>query len=70
MEINVFQLLHSTKTFIKQVVPTAYTLEQMVFAAAIFQGLWVVSFQTKLKKVWYTLLHLSLSCISSGQKTN
>ena len=54
----------------KQVVPTAYTLEQMVFAAAIFQGLWVVSFQTKLKKVWYTLLHLSLSCIASGQKTN
>ena len=29
----------------KQVVPITYTLEKRVFAAATFQGLWVVSFQ-------------------------
>ena len=33
----------------KRVLPITYTLEKMVFAAATFKGLWVVSFQTNEK---------------------
>ena len=35
------------KHFSRQVVPITYTSENRVFADATFQGLWVVSFQTK-----------------------
>ena len=35
------------KHALKQVVPITKTLEKSAFAAAIFQGLWVVSFQLK-----------------------
>ena len=35
------------KRLSKQVVPITFTLEKRIFAAIIFQGLWVVYFQTK-----------------------
>ena len=35
----------------KQAVPIIYTLEKKFFAAAAFEGLWVVSFQTEWKKI-------------------
>ena len=54
----------------KQVVPRAYTLKKRVFAAATFEDSLVVSFQTKQKSVWYTLVCLSLPWISRGKKTN
>ena len=57
------------KRLSKQVVPITYTLEKMVFTADIFKDLRVVSFQTKLKNMWYTLVCLSLPCISRGKKT-
>ena len=41
----------------------------MVFAAATFKGLWVVSLQTKKENVWYVLVCSSLFCISRGKKT-
>ena len=44
-------------------------IEQCVFVAVTFKGLWVVSFQIKWKNVWYTLVCLSSLSISRGKTT-
>ena len=47
-ECKVIKVMTKNKKHsLKQVVQITYTLEKRVFAAAIFQGVWVVSFQTK-----------------------
>ena len=69
MKSNVFQLSHRIKTS-NQVVPKTKTLEKRVFAVAgSYKGLWVVSFYTKYKHMWYTLASLRLPCISRGKMT-
>ena len=67
-EWKVIKVMRKNKKHsLKQLVRITYTLEKRVFAAAIFQGMWLVSFQTKWKAVWYTFLCLSLPCVFKGQ---
>ena len=50
MKSNDFQLPHdgiSKKHSLKQVLLIIYTLEETIFAAATFKGLWVFSLQSK-----------------------
>ena len=62
-------ITQNKKHWPKQVVAITYTLKKRVLAAGTFKGLWVVSFQTKWENAWYTLVCLSLFCISRGKKT-
>ena len=65
-EKNVSHLSQKIKTIEASRANNIRTGERII-AATTFQGLWVVSFQTKQKNVRYALLYLSLPCISRGQ---
>ena len=54
MKSNDFPLPHdgiSKKHSLKQALLIIYTLEERIFAAATFKGLWVFSLQSKKKRV-------------------
>ena len=47
MKSNLLFLTENEKHSSKQAAPITYTIEKIMFAAATFKGLWVVTFQTK-----------------------
>ena len=69
MKSKVFQLSHGTKNIHRGKFYQWHILKKMVFGAATFSRLWVVTFQTKWKNVCCTLICLSVHCISTGKNT-
>ena len=52
----------------KQVLSIIYILGKELFPAATFKGLCEVSFQTKQKNLQYTLICMTLLCLSREEK--